>query len=187
MGSCPSEPGDQTQPASSGEPQVPFGVLAWIAGYKLIKSVLATIGGIVVLRLGHQNLSEVARHLLNRCHFDPDGWVGARLIAHVGHFNPKYVHIAGQLLLLYAILYLVEAVGLFLEKRWAEWLTVVQTSLLIPVEIFELMRQAGPIKILALCASLSIVAYLIWRIQRDSLQEEREATLAASVDSPPVK
>ena len=42
---------------------------------------------------------------------------------------------------LYAALFAVEGVGLWLGKRWAEWLTVVTTSLLIPIEIYEIVHK----------------------------------------------
>jgi uncharacterized membrane protein (DUF2068 family) len=35
------------------------------------------------------------------------------------------------------VLELVEGGGLFYRKRWAEWLTVVATSLLVPLEVYE--------------------------------------------------
>jgi hypothetical protein len=35
-----------------------------------------------------------------------------------------------------------EGVGLWLRKRWAEWLTVIATSLLVPLELYELVRRA---------------------------------------------
>ena len=41
-----------------------------------------------------------------------------------------------------AALEITEGVGLFYRKRWAEWLTVVATSLLVPIEVYELVTQA---------------------------------------------
>ncbi len=148
-----------------------LGFLAWIAGYKLIKAILALAGGIMVLHLGNRNLVELATRWLVSLRFDPEGWVGARLLRQLGYLDPNRLHFAGQLLFVYTILYCIEAVGLFLEKRWAEWLTVVQTSILIPVEVYELHRRAGPIKVVALIFSVSVVIYLLWRIQRDSREE----------------
>lgn len=42
---------------------------------------------------------------------------------------------------LYSVLQLTEGIGLWLEKRWAEFLTVIATSLLIPVEIYEIFAK----------------------------------------------
>ena len=40
--------------------------------------------------------------------------------------------------MLYAGLFLTEGICLWLEKRWAEWLTVIIISSLIPLEIYDL-------------------------------------------------
>ena len=40
----------------------------------------------------------------------------------------------------YSALFLVEGTGLFFEKRWAEYLTIVATVSFIPVEIYELLK-----------------------------------------------
>jgi uncharacterized membrane protein (DUF2068 family) len=65
---------------------------------------------------------------------------------------------------LYAALYLVEGYGLWRQRRWAEWLTVVGSSLLVPVEIYELARHATVTKAVVLALNLAIVAYLAHHI-----------------------
>ena len=44
---------------------------------------------------------------------------------------------------LYALLYLVEGIGLLLKKHWAEYFTVVATGLFIPVEIWEVWLKTS--------------------------------------------
>ena len=52
-------------------------------------------------------------------------------------------------------LFLVEGVGLWLLKRWAEWLTVIITSSLVPIEIYEIHRHPTPVRIRSLGSSIS--------------------------------
>jgi uncharacterized membrane protein (DUF2068 family) len=54
-----------------------------------------------------------------------------------------------------------EAVGLWYQKRWAEYLTFIVTALLIPVEIYELTATVSWFKVLALIVNLAIVIYLL--------------------------
>jgi uncharacterized membrane protein (DUF2068 family) len=61
----------------------------------------------------------------------------------------------------YAVLEGAEAVGLWLGRRWAEYLTFVATTLLLPVEVWELTRTISPFKIVALVVNLAIVVYLL--------------------------
>ena len=49
----------------------------------------------------------------------------------------------------YAVLELVEAVGLWLGRRWAEHLTLVARAVFIPLEIYELSRGVSPFKLIA--------------------------------------
>ena len=69
-------------------------------------------------------------------------------------------------LLAYAALFSVEGTGLWLGKRWAEWLTIVATTSFIPFEVYELMRRATAVRVAFVVANVAIVIYLVWRIRR---------------------
>ena len=73
------------------------------------------------------------------------------------------VHAATLVTFAYVALVLVEGTGLWLRKRWAEWLTVVATSLLIPFEVWKLVfhpNGRGLIVLAVLAVNLAIVVYL---------------------------
>jgi uncharacterized membrane protein (DUF2068 family) len=62
----------------------------------------------------------------------------------------------------YAIVEGVEAVGLWYQQRWAEYLTFVVTTSFIPLEVYELIHKFTPFKILALVVNTAIVVYLLY-------------------------
>jgi uncharacterized membrane protein (DUF2068 family) len=62
----------------------------------------------------------------------------------------------------YAIVEGVEAVGLWFQKRWAEYLTFVVTASFLPLELYELVHKFTPFKVLALIVNLAIVVYLLY-------------------------
>ncbi|HEY6136821.1 MAG TPA: DUF2127 domain-containing protein [Thermoanaerobaculia bacterium] len=66
----------------------------------------------------------------------------------------------------YAALFAAEGFGLWLEKRWGEWLTIVATTSFIPFEAYELWRRATAVRGAMLVANVAIVIYLLWRIRR---------------------
>jgi hypothetical protein len=72
------------------------------------------------------------------------------------------LHLIGALLAAYAVLQGVEAVGLWLGRRWAEYLTLMATSALLPLEVYELTRGITPLKVVALVVNLAIVVYLLF-------------------------
>jgi uncharacterized membrane protein (DUF2068 family) len=61
----------------------------------------------------------------------------------------------------YALLEGLEAVGLWFMQRWAEYLTFIATTLLIPLECFELTKRVSAFKIVALVVNVAIVIYLL--------------------------
>jgi hypothetical protein len=52
------------------------------------------------------------------------------------------------------------------DQLWAEYLTVIATSLLIPLELYELVHHPAALKAGGLVANLAIVAYLVHVLRR---------------------
>jgi uncharacterized membrane protein (DUF2068 family) len=63
---------------------------------------------------------------------------------------------------LYAALEGAEAVGLWLMKRWAEYLTFIATTLLLPLEVYELSRRFSVLKVLTFIINVAVVVYLLY-------------------------
>lgn len=80
---------------------------------------------------------------------------------HVFSYSKRRLLVTGVALSAYAALESVEMVGLWMTKRWAEYLTFVATAALLPLEIYELAARVSVLKIVALVLNLAIVAYLI--------------------------
>jgi uncharacterized membrane protein (DUF2068 family) len=62
----------------------------------------------------------------------------------------------------YALLEGAEAVGLWFQRRWAEYLTFVATLVFLPYEIYELLRSVTALKVAALAVNLLIAFYLLF-------------------------
>lgn len=73
------------------------------------------------------------------------------------------IQLAGLALLGYGVLQVVEGVGLWGGWRWAEYLTVIATSLLVPLEVYEVIEGASLLKAAALVINLAAVGYLIYK------------------------
>ena len=72
------------------------------------------------------------------------------------------LRVLAAVLLGYALLEGIEAVGLWLTKRWAEYLTFIATALLLPFEVYELTNRVSVLKIIGFLINLAVVVYLIW-------------------------
>jgi uncharacterized membrane protein (DUF2068 family) len=79
------------------------------------------------------------------------------------NLNPRTVVILAGTAVAYSVVEGVEAVGLWLEKRWAEYLTAVATAGFLPFEINELIKSVTVLRIIALVVNLAILAWLLWK------------------------
>ena len=49
------------------------------------------------------------------------------------------------------------------RKPWARWFTIGATTSLIPIEIYEIVREVHLVRVLLLVANVAIVLYLVRR------------------------
>ena len=64
-------------------------------------------------------------------------------------------------LLAYAALQLLEGVGLFLLKRWGEYVAAIGTSVFLPLEVYELTEKVTALRVVALLVNIAAVVYLV--------------------------
>jgi uncharacterized membrane protein (DUF2068 family) len=77
-------------------------------------------------------------------------------------YSPTHLVVLASISLSLAALEAVEAVGLWFNKRWAEYLTFIVTTLFIPYEIYELTLKISVLKVVALVLNVLVVLYLLW-------------------------
>ncbi len=92
---------------------------------------------------------------------------------------------------IYAIVEGTEAVGLWCEKRWAEYLTALATAGFVPFEIHELVKRVTVVRAGALVVNVGIVVYLVFAKHLFGVNKSRaeggpgDLPAAGSVFSPP--
>ena len=75
--------------------------------------------------------------------------------------QPHTLDLVALGLLAYAVLELLEAVGLFLLKRWGEYVAAVGTSVFLPLEVHELLNRVTVIRVGAFVINVAAVLYLV--------------------------
>ncbi len=143
-------------------------LLPVIGVFKLIKAAILFAAAYALRYLRHE--SQIGQTLVDwasAIHVDPEGRLMRRLIDKTVGASPGHLHLLGVGLFVYACLFSGEGIGLLARKRWGEYLTVVITSLLLPLEIYELFHPGRRIvKLVVLALNLAILAYLIWNLVR---------------------
>jgi uncharacterized membrane protein (DUF2068 family) len=94
----------------------------------------------------------------------------------------SHLHLLGAVFLMYGAIEGIEAVGLWYQRRWAEYLTFLVTTSLLPLEIYEIVNRASVFKILAFLINLAVVLYLLrakrlFGLRGGVAAEEAEAAL----------
>jgi uncharacterized membrane protein (DUF2068 family) len=70
------------------------------------------------------------------------------------------VRATGFLALFYSAVLFTEGIGVYLQKRWAEWLMIIATGSLIPIEVRHLWHRPGLVGALILLVNCFIVWFL---------------------------
>ena len=140
-------------------------LLRLIAVFKFLKAASLIALGVGAFRLLHRDLGGVLDHWIRALRFDPGQHYLDIALAKASDVTPEQIKKVGVGSFIYAALFLTEGTGLWLRKRWAEWLTVIITSSLVPVEIYEIYRHPGWVKVVVLALNLAIVVYLIYHMR----------------------
>jgi uncharacterized membrane protein (DUF2068 family) len=141
--------------------------LRLVAIYKFIQASLLVGLGLATLRLVRP---EVAARFSEWVQDLPVGFIQRTAESFLTWIsgpqsNRALVLAAG--LFAYAALFLVEGVGLWRQRRWAEWLTVVATGALIPPEIYECLLRPSPVLFFLLAANVLVVGLLVQRLRHE--------------------
>jgi uncharacterized membrane protein (DUF2068 family) len=77
--------------------------------------------------------------------------------------------------LAYGALELLEAVGLWLMRRWGEYVAVVGTAVFIPLEVYELLDRVTWLRVVAFALNVFAVVYILWTKRLFGIRGGREA------------
>jgi uncharacterized membrane protein (DUF2068 family) len=118
------------------------------------------------------------------------------LIQHAFTLNSRTIAYLAIGLAAYAVIELIESVGLWQGKRWGEYFAVVATSVFLPYEVYDLTVKVTWLRIAAFLVNLLLVAYLVWtrrlfgvrgggkayeaRLREESVIEVEQAAAAAA-------
>jgi len=142
------------------EVQRPDFGLRLIIVWKFVKAVVLVGLGITAFALVHSDIQALALRAVRWLGLDPAGHRVARALAMAAGLTPDRIAVIGVGAIIYACVMMLEGWGLHRRRTWAEWLTIILTSLLIPIEVYELARYPSLGKVLTLVVNVLIVIYL---------------------------
>jgi uncharacterized membrane protein (DUF2068 family) len=149
-----------------GDPPRTRLVLRLIALERSIRGLLLLAAGVYLLFHLSTDFGRLAERIIRRVELDPRQHLLHEVVARLHGLRAHQLRIIGVVALGYGGLELVEGVGLWLDQLWAEYLTVIATSLLIPIELYELAVRPSLWKAGGILVNLLIVAYLAVALRR---------------------
>ena len=152
--------------AGAGDPQRSRIVLKLIAGERFVRGILLLAAGGYLLTHQNKDFGKLAERVLRAVSLDPRRPFLHRFVTYLHDLHASEIKVAALFALGYGALELVEGTGLWLDKLWAEYLTVIATSLLLPLELYELVRKPTALKAGGIAVNIAIVVYLIVLLRR---------------------
>jgi uncharacterized membrane protein (DUF2068 family) len=131
-----------------------------IIGIKLGKALLLALLAAGFFTLIGRDIGAVFDDALRFVRIDPEQRFFSRLGDQLGKITPANLRWLASGSLLYAVLLVVEGIGLIRRSWWAVWLAIGETAFFIPLEILELLERFSLVMLIVLTLNCLIVAYL---------------------------
>jgi uncharacterized membrane protein (DUF2068 family) len=140
--------------------------LRFIALFKLLQGVLLLGISLGAMLLVRRDVADLVAAWVTELDLDPENRAVTWLFQHVGTAQPHTLKAVSIGMFCYAAVLLTEGTGLLWRRRWAEYVTVLVTASLIPVEVYEVVKHTTAIRLVVLSLNGMVVWYLFRRVRR---------------------
>lgn len=146
--------------------------LVLIALYKLAQATLFLAIGVGALHLLNKDVDDIFATLADRLHFNPEARIVQFLLQRASLLNDPLLRRIGAAAFCYAGISLAEGIGLYLEKTWAEVLTLLITASFLPWEVIEIIRRITWARVSLLAINIGVFWYLLQLIAAQRRQRK---------------
>jgi uncharacterized membrane protein (DUF2068 family) len=148
-------------PTRSKRPQPRDRMLLIIAVYKFLHALLFFAIGMGAHHLLHRNIADQVELFARHLRFNPESRLVIFILQKSSIINGPVLERISLIACCYATLTLIEGIGLYLEKTWGEFLTLVITASFLPWEILEIFRRLTWLHAGLLIINILVFVYLL--------------------------
>jgi len=149
--------------------------LLLIALYKSAHALLFIAIGVGALRLLHKDVGDSLALLADHLRFNPEARIVHFILEKASLVNDPLLKRIGVAAFSYAGLTLAEGIGLYLEKAWGEYLTLLITASFLPWEVFEVLRRLTWVRMSLLAINILVFFYLLFVVvEQNRLRRTRK-------------
>jgi uncharacterized membrane protein (DUF2068 family) len=135
--------------------------LMLIAAFKLAQALLFIAIGVGALRLVGKDLGDILLKLAYHMRFNPESRFVNFVLDRAEFVTDRVLRRFSIGLFAYAALGMTEGIGLYLEKGWAEYMTLIITASFLPWEIYEVFRHVTAVRSGLLVVNVMVFLYLL--------------------------
>jgi len=135
--------------------------LILIAAFKVIQALLFVSIGVGALKLLHKDVGDLLERVAYHMRFNPESRFVNFLLDKASLIDDRLLRRIGEVVFIYAGLDLVEGIGLYLEKTWAEYLTLLITASFLPWEVYEIFHRLTLIRFGLLTVNALVLLFLL--------------------------
>jgi uncharacterized membrane protein (DUF2068 family) len=146
--------------------------LILIAAFKLLQAMLFAAIGVGAIQLLGKDVGDLVGQLVDHLRFNPESHFVNVLLDQADKIDDHLLRRIGAVTFIYAGLDLLEGIGLYREKPWAEYLTLFITGSFLPFEIYEVYERVTGIRVSLLAVNLLVFLYLL-KLVMDRSRERR--------------
>jgi uncharacterized membrane protein (DUF2068 family) len=170
--------------ASTGFHGAQKGLLRAVATVEFVKGIFVLLVGICAILLVRKDAWLLAESLLALLHINPDRHLAQVFLDFADNLTDTRLWAAAKLAFVYSALRFAEGYGLWNQRTWAEWIAFLSGSLLLPLEIRELLRGVTLLRSVIFVGNLGIVLYMFFLL-RGGRRERRLQRLAQAENDGP--
>jgi len=154
-----------------------------IAVFEVVKGLAVLVAGWAIFLLRHRDVRQMTERFIEHLHLDPAARVPRLLLRFAGGATPANLRLVALAALVYALIRFAEAVGLWHERAWAEWLGVITAGIYLPFEFQSFAKNPGWPHFAMIVVNLAVIVFLGAQLQRR--RREHLAAIAAASPAPP--
>ena len=140
-----------------------------IAAFKFVQAALIFATGLGILGLLDPAWAAATSRWLGQLALDAEhrliGAWAAQALPYVHGVAPRRLVTIALGVFLYALVILVEGVGLWRCRRWAEYLTIIVTASFLPVEMFAIWHRLTMVRVLVFLFNALVIVFLVWQLR----------------------
>ena len=135
--------------------------LTLIAAFKLAQALLFVAIGVGALRLLHKDVGDLLAKMADHLRFNPESRFVNFILDNAYRLDDRLLRRISVAVFFYASLDVIEGIGLYFERVWAEYLTLAITASFLPLEIFEIFNKLTLLRVGLLAVNAMVFVYLL--------------------------